>query len=430
MLRYATWDRVKSKCQHYRRRSPDTTNLYRIVYHHRERLEYEWEARFQQTYGFLRNEVQQVLDEYLNCGLLEHGAARVYCDSCKHSLFVAFSCKKRGICPSCGAKRAVKFAEHLHNSVLEDVDHRHLVFSIPKRLRPYFRYNRKLCSILFQAAWQSLREYFSEGEVGVVLTLQTAGESLNWNPHLHGFVTDVCWGDDNQPLSISEIDTATIEFRFAELVLTALCKHELIDDAVMSQILSQQHSGFSFWLGEPFNDAESDKFVARYVERGPLSLEKLAVADDNVSYSTKDGVTHNFDALQFLAGLSSHVPNTYESVTRYYGRYSCRKRGKRLKQQVLLNSQEPQKETLTLLEPKKKPAASWARCIKQVYEVNPLECPRCKSEMRVVAFLIDPVEIKKIMKSQGIPQFRAPPAMHKPPAHDDAELNDITHFWA
>ncbi|MBX7145549.1 MAG: transposase zinc-binding domain-containing protein, partial [Oligoflexia bacterium] len=91
-------------------------------------------------------------DEYLNCGLLAHGAALVYCDACKHSLLVAFSCKKRGICPSCGAKRAVKFGEHLYDSVLEKVPHRHCGFTLPKRLRVYFRYDRSLNNILFQAA--------------------------------------------------------------------------------------------------------------------------------------------------------------------------------------------------------------------------------------------------------------------------------------
>ena len=41
-------------------------------------------------------------------------------------------------------KRAVKFAEHLHENVLEDVPNRHVVLTIPKRLRGYFRYDRKL----------------------------------------------------------------------------------------------------------------------------------------------------------------------------------------------------------------------------------------------------------------------------------------------
>ena len=84
MLRRYTWDKVKDKCQHYKRRKPDQSELYRLVYHCRDKLEFLWEEHYQRTYGALRDEVFKALDEYLNCGLLEHGAARVYCDSCKH----------------------------------------------------------------------------------------------------------------------------------------------------------------------------------------------------------------------------------------------------------------------------------------------------------------------------------------------------------
>ena len=135
VLRRYRWEKAKEKLQHYRRRQPGTSTLYQIVYHSRDDLVYQWEPRFQHQYGVLRDEVTKTLDEYLNCGILAHGAARVYCGSCKHFLLVAFSCKRRGVCPSCGAKRAVKFADHIYNEVIEDVPHRHTVFTIPKRLR-------------------------------------------------------------------------------------------------------------------------------------------------------------------------------------------------------------------------------------------------------------------------------------------------------
>ncbi len=38
---------------------------------------------------------------------------------------------------------------------------------------------------------------------------------------------------------------------------------------------------------------------------------------------------------------------------------------------------------------------TWARVIAQVYEVDPLECPRCLSPMKVIAVIIDPEEVKK-----------------------------------
>ena len=62
----------------------------------------------------------------------------------------------------------------------------------------------------------------------------------------------------------------------------------------MSQALSQEHSGFSFWRGDPFHDDESERFVARYVERGPISLQKLSVDEDLENYTTKEGKTHDF----------------------------------------------------------------------------------------------------------------------------------------
>jgi hypothetical protein len=66
----------------------------------------------------------------------------------------------------------------------------------------------------------------------------------------------------------------------------------------------------------------SAQFVARYIERGPVSLQKLSLDGEIVTYTTKDGTAHEFDGLEFLARLSSHIPKPYESLTRYYGWYS------------------------------------------------------------------------------------------------------------
>jgi len=329
-----SWEKARKEVKHYKRREPEKTALYRIVSQYREELPVIWEDRFQPTYGVLRKEVTEALNEYLNCGLLSHGAARAYCDTCKHSMLIAFSCKKRGICPSCSAKRAVVFAEHLYDSVLEKVEHRHVVFSLPKRIRAYFRYDRNLNNILFNAAWGSLSECLGEeGAAAAVLTLQTAGEALNFNPHLHGAVANGLYLPDGTLKPFENINVAAITESFQNRVLSALHKKELIDDGTVERILSQEYSGFSVWFGEPFQDPDSARFVARYIERGPISLEKLSIEDDIISYATKDGKTHEFDALEFLALLTCHLPKKYESITRYYGHYSCRSRGKRAKLQ-------------------------------------------------------------------------------------------------
>ena len=250
MLECHRWEKARGQTQHYKRRQPESSVLYQLVYHARDDLERAWEERFQPTYGVLRDEVLTTFDEYMNCGILAHGAARVYCDECKHSMLLAFSCKRRGVCPSCGAKRAVKFAEALYGTVLEDVPHRHIVFTIPKRLRTFFKYDRRLLSILFSAAREALKDILTKdgGTLGAILTAQTAGEALNYHPHLHGILANGLWGEDDVFSPFTEMDLKALNLEFAKRVLVALCKKGLIDSSDVAQVLSQEHTGFSVWL--------------------------------------------------------------------------------------------------------------------------------------------------------------------------------------
>jgi hypothetical protein len=127
--------------------------------------------------------VRQVIYRYLDCGILHNGFARVRCKDCGHEYLLAFSCKRRHFCPSCHQKRVVEFGERLCEEVLKGVAHRHFIFSIPKILRRYFLYDRKLLSELSRCAWDALRVFFQtivpeEDPVpGAVIAIQTFG----WN---------------------------------------------------------------------------------------------------------------------------------------------------------------------------------------------------------------------------------------------------------
>jgi len=85
----------------YVRHRPETTLLYQIV------REYwpEFQAELVSHGKTLPLYVTKEFDEYMRCGMLEHGFLRVRCESCHDEKLVAFSCKKRGFCPSCGARR-------------------------------------------------------------------------------------------------------------------------------------------------------------------------------------------------------------------------------------------------------------------------------------------------------------------------------------
>ena len=53
---------------------------------------------------------------------------------------------------------------------------------------------------------------------------------------------------------------------------------------------------------------------------------------------------------------------------------------------------------------------TWARLIQKVYEVAPLICPKCKSDMKVIAIITDRYEVRKILKHL-IKTGKAPPGL-------------------
>jgi hypothetical protein len=117
-----------------------------------ERVKGRWEERFERKYGFWRGLADEVVARYLDCGVWDNGFARARCPKCPQEFLVAFSCKGRGMCPSCGAKRAAELGAFLIDEVVEDVGHAQWVFTIPKMLRVYFLHHRELARLSSSAS--------------------------------------------------------------------------------------------------------------------------------------------------------------------------------------------------------------------------------------------------------------------------------------
>ncbi len=119
----------RSEKRTYRRREPEGTLLYQVVHDHLETF-LERATELGGGRG-LPAFVQRELRAYLRCGILSHGFARVHCWSCGKDAVVAFSCKRRGFCPSCGGRRMADCAAHLVDRVLPEVPVRQWVFTLP-----------------------------------------------------------------------------------------------------------------------------------------------------------------------------------------------------------------------------------------------------------------------------------------------------------
>ena len=64
---------------------------------------------------------------------------------------LTFSCMTRGFCPSCHAKRREEWGQWMRETLLLDVPHRQVVLTIPKTLRIFFKYRRRLLGELSRA---------------------------------------------------------------------------------------------------------------------------------------------------------------------------------------------------------------------------------------------------------------------------------------
>jgi hypothetical protein len=217
-------------------------------------------------------------------------------------------------------------------------------------------------------------------------------------------------------------------------VIKLLRQQGLISEKRVQLLLSWQHTGSSSLAGSARGrgpagrtgfgvrgetrlgptDREAIEAVARYMVRCPTSLARLVWHDQapRVLYREHDtGVAEEIDACDFVARVLTHVPDPRRHVVHYYGAYSNVSRGKRRKSAALLQSAAEEPEDLTPDQRERR--RSWAEMIRRVYEIDPLVCPECGGEMRVVAFITDPPVIKKILDHLARPPraTRAPPEL-------------------
>ncbi|MCP4184316.1 MAG: IS91 family transposase, partial [Hyphomicrobiales bacterium] len=214
-----------------------------------------WDDLYVRKYGFWRPYVMEVIYRYLNCGDLHFGFARVKCEDCGHEYLLPFSCKRRHFCPSCHQKRVVEFGEWLCEEVLKYVPHRQWVFSIPKRLRIYFMFDRKLLTKLSRCAWKVLHLYltqavpYEDATPGAAIAVQSFGDFQNFNPHLHIISTDGCFYGNGAFMVCPPPSTGELEELFRYEVFKMLKYEGKINDSVIENMVNWRHSGFNVYCG-------------------------------------------------------------------------------------------------------------------------------------------------------------------------------------
>lgn len=181
----------------YRPRRPAQSVLYQVVRDHLETFCLQ-SATLRGGEGLPRF-VEEEFRAYLRCGWLAGGFARFRCAACGADRLVAFSCKGRGFCPSCGARRMAWHTVHLVDHVFPPVAVRQWVLSLPHHVRYQLAWDHALCkavvgvflrAVLGFLRTRAVRDGIADGRGGGVAMVQRFGAALNLNVHVHALVLD------------------------------------------------------------------------------------------------------------------------------------------------------------------------------------------------------------------------------------------------
>src|SRR3954464_15051012 len=200
-----------------RRREPEHTVLHELVARYGQTMLAEVRAADPDGGGLPRY-VERELTEYLRCGVLAHGFARVRCTTCHDEIVVAFSCKRRGLCPSCTARRMADTAAHLVDRVLPSAPYRQWVFTVPKALRLRLARDPAWTSwgggLIVRAVGVWQRRIARARGVGAPLTgaitfVQRFGGLVNLNVHFHVLVADGVFTEVGDGLAVALLPAPT-----------------------------------------------------------------------------------------------------------------------------------------------------------------------------------------------------------------------------
>jgi hypothetical protein len=432
--------RIAPQAQCYQRRRPEKTLWYRTVQAHFETWLALSTGQFDDSPPAY---IEQAFRRYLGCGILANGFARAHCDECGHDFLIAFSCKGRGVCPSCNTRRMAETAAHLTDHVFPRLPVRQWVLSVPKRLRYFLQRDTALqgavLRILLRGVERCLREH-SPGcgtttRIGAVAFIHRFGSNLNEHTHFHCCIVDGVFqpaaniGDKADAAdaadavagvdfhAATDLDTATIaqvQAQVRQRILRAFVRRGLIDKSDRDEMLSWEHGGgFSLDASVCIQDTDRAGLerLLRYCARPPFALEHLHPLDaDHLVYhnpkprsdSPRDLVLTPLELIDKIAAL---IPPPRAHRHRYYGVFAP---NSPMRAAVTALAAMPVVAPLPVVatetEVPSRRAAShylWAMLLARIYETLPLICPICQAQMRIIAFITDAGTVRKILDHIG-----------------------------
>jgi len=458
----------KSLTTDYSRRRPEKGILYKAVSENMNTVFQDMEVRGK----YLPVHVKKEFESYLDCGILAKGFLRLTCLDCKREKLVAFSCKRRGICPSCGGRRMCETAAHLVDNVFPEVPVRQWVTTFPYNLRYLFAYNKKALTKALEITTRSINRFYKKQgkelgltnpQTGSVTLIQRFGGSLNFNIHFHILYPDGVWDEEGtffRTKKIVDEDVQKLVCKLQTRVLRSLEKMGLIEgfdvsgedelgleypgmaESISSSIKRKNNRGGKIAeIGKQFDTlwrakegqlcsykdgfslhakvviATSDRkgleHLCRYIARPSISNDRLSLDESgNIIYKLKrpydNGTTH----LRFTPEefLEKLIALVPPPRSNLTRYHGVLGPHAKLRKKVVIKN----KKAKTEKKKKSNSRIAWAKLLKRVFNFE-VEICRCGGKLKIIAAIFELNVAMKIMESLNIEVYIPSPAPARSP---------------
>jgi hypothetical protein len=395
--------------------------------------------------------VEDAFERYLVCGIAEAGFVRMVCDSCRSEHALAFSCKTRGFCPGCNARRMQDVTEHLMERVLPEVAIRQFVVSPPAEIVALLAARREVLSAfvrcfvdaIFGGIRRRLRgRHNNKLYPAAIVFIQRFTKALTVFPHAHVLVLDGAYGvmsDDD--LTFFDDEGSTVEKkRELEQEVPIRFERWLQRHGYAGEVESQEEDdwfvagarepsgwlrnahqehrprGFDIHVGRRIeaDDRKGREQLVRYLARPPLAEEQIEPLDDErvrLTFRTpaRSGQTRiELSRLSLIRRLAWLVPPSRQHQIRYAGALAPASKIRSLITPAgRVSIQGVWFEQRAWEPPTPVPyRLHWAALLAKVYDVDGQICSACGGRLRPVE-VVEPPRSKALVEQGRIEVLRA-----------------------
>ena len=316
----------------------------------------------------LSSRQQRAVNDLTACRTAALGGFRTHCDQCGAVGFQYASCRNRH-CPKCQSLAQTQWVERQCANLL-DIDHWHMVFTLPHELNPLAQAKPGLVyGLLFKAASRTLLEFgrnprWLDGEIGIIMVLHTWGQNLGQHVHVHCIVTDGGLSPDRERWLaprhkgfLFPVRALSKVFRgkYLDLLSAARDRGELrpLRDADEFGRLKDALKGKDWvvYAKAPFSGTDQVlSYLGRYAHKTAITNHRLVDFDgEHVRFRWRDYAhgdkvkVMRLDVGEFIRRFLLHVlPKGFTRI-RHYGLFANRCRGAKLARcRELLAQPEPE----------------------------------------------------------------------------------------